>query len=74
MCELWAGHFLTQWWQILAHIQKQMFQMDESIDVVLKQQRVTTLEKPAALSLHEMKCSQVILACSKKHIYAYCQS
>lgn len=48
--------------------------MDEGIDVVLKQQRVTTLEKPAALSLHEMKCSQVILACSKKHIYAYCQS
>lgn len=64
------GHFLTQRWQILAHIQKRILEVEESIAVVLKQQRVT--KKPAALSLSEIKCSQVILAYTKKHIHAYC--
>lgn len=36
--------------------------------------RVTTLEKTASLRLHKMKLSLVLLAYSKKHIHAYCQS
>lgn len=65
-CVLWAGYFLIQWWQILAHIQKQILQMEESIEIIFKGQRVTTLEKSAALSLSEMKCCQVVLAYTKK--------
>lgn len=69
---LWAGYFLTQWWQMLTSKSRSL--RCESIEVVLKQQKVTTQEKPAALSSHGMKCSQVLLVYSKKHIHVYCQN
>lgn len=48
-----------------ALIQKQILQVEEIIEVVLKQQRMTILRRPAALSWSEMKCSQVILTYTK---------